>query len=77
MLSPVPRVEILTSTSRENQRVIIRKHERISIPPGAVGVPVGQFFGDKVKLPETLAGALVYEIDGCAIIAMQDKTAHE
>lgn len=57
----------------ENRRVIVRKNEIVEIPADAVGVPVAEAFGPKVKLPPSLAGALVYEIDGRRIIARQES----
>lgn len=53
------------------KRFIQRKYERIDIPEGITGTPVAEFFGDNVTLPPSLAGALVYEINGRRIIARQ------
>ena len=49
-------------------RYIQTKREKIKIPDGLQGTPIEDVFDN---VPETLVGALIYEIDGQKYIANQ------
>jgi len=54
-----------------NERVIVTKGQTIEIPDGAEGVPVEVYFGTD-NLPESIKGALVYELPQGRFIALQN-----
>lgn len=54
-----------------DKRLIINKRGEVwEIPDGAQGVPIEQAWPD-TQIPDSLKGALVYQIDGQEVIAFQ------
>ena len=60
-----------------NDRVIINKKGRMwHIPEGAKGIPLEEAWPN-TKIPDSLKGALIYDIGGEKVIALQNDTEED